>query len=143
MSTLRNPFSKIIRVLVTSELKLAQIVLAISSMLHGMWILFPEWVFHFSEESLSGAPRSVESVIAGVLIFSGLFMLLALVRRKTRWERLSSLYQFMVWIFLTGLALMASSITGILWVGYATITLLAGAIYLSVSARLWVNGYDE
>lgn len=126
-----------------SELKLAQIVLAVSSMTHGLWIMFPEWVFHFGEESLSGAPRSLEAGIAGILLFSGLFMFLALARQKTKWERMSSLCQFMVWIFLTGLALMASSLTGILWIGYATITLLAGAIYLSVSARLWVNGYDE
>lgn len=133
MSKRTSLFKRVLLSLLRSRVEPIQIILALSIIAHGLWVLFPQWVFHISMESISTFPRVLEMGLGGGMIIAGGVSVTSLLTQSKTLMRQADFAEFVSWVFLTVLAYLATSPESIIWVGYATLALVSAFIYLNVS----------
>lgn len=97
----------------------------VSSILHGIWMLFPYWGW----TDYIGAPRWVELGLALLLIANGMIAGYAMLARAS-YFRLTMLLMFMSWLFLATLSLATSGPLIVTWLTYGTVALTTAYVYL-------------
>lgn len=107
-------------------------VLSASAIVHGLWLLFPEWSTQAVESAL-GASRLQEVIVAVLFIVVGSLSFVALAWRLPRLLLTVDFLEFVGWTFFAALAISAAGLTNILWIPYATLSLLAAFVYLGLS----------
>lgn len=133
-----QPFTtKIIMAIVRSRFEPVETILAISAMLHGLWLLFPYWGFSSASagETISGASRMFEVGLGIVIFILGLLHIIALGWNLPRLRYNVAFVKFMAWFFFTILAVAAAGYSSIIWITFLTLSLISGSVYLNISAR--------
>lgn len=133
---LKRLLYRVLTSLFTSKFEPIQVVVAFSSMAHGLWLLFPYWQFSQFGSGVTDAPVIIEEILGAVLMAVGLTSLLALVNRQKGLLRLADFLQFLMWTFFTMLAMFATGITHLVWFPFATLAFISGIIYLSTGITL-------
>ena len=110
-------------------------ILAISAILHGLWLTFPNWALTLSttDPIAEGGSRIVELAIGILLLAAGVAHLTSIILDSKKYRKLITLWKFMMWIFVTMIAYSASDASSIIWIAYMTIAAVAGAVYLNIS----------
>lgn len=107
-------------------------VLAASAVIHGLWLMFPGWSYG-GVDSAIGAPRSCEIAASLLFITVGTLSFVALGAKAERMLRAVDFLEFLGWTFFAVLTASAIGLSNILWVPYATLSLLAAFVYLGLS----------
>lgn len=129
--TLRD---RIIHAFFLSKFEPMETVLALSSILHGLWLMFPEWRFTLEAGTPIGEGSRYGEMGLGFLMFLfGAIHIFTIIIDSRKRRKGVLLTEFMLWFFITWLAITATSATSIIWIAYLTIALFAGLIYLNVS----------
>jgi hypothetical protein len=126
--------SRLIVALFTGRFEPIEAVLSLSSIVHGVWLLFPYWTV-MVDGSVSGAPRIYEQLLGAAMVVAGVVHLIGQMggKRTFQLRKQASFIKFLLWGFLTWLALLATTASSVIWVPYATIMLVSAFVYLNVS----------
>ncbi len=123
---------RILMALMQNRFEPIETVLSASAIVHGFWLLFPEWSTRAVETAI-GAPRLYELGVGVAFIMIGVLSFVALAGRMPRLLRFVDFLEFLGWTFFAALAIAAAGLTNILWIPYATLSLLAAFVYLGMS----------
>jgi hypothetical protein len=118
------------------RLEPAEVVLAISAVLHGLWITFTppgDMISSMLNNYHHSWEWAVAAIVGGGLTLSGSASIGAVVTNRMDRRKISTLFMFCAWLFLSALAFIATPYS-IFWIGYLTIATVSGATYLSLSA---------
>lgn len=128
--------NRIIRAIVRSRFEPVETILAISAVLHGLWLLFPYWGFAAAgSDTISGSPRTFEITIGIVLGMLGVLHFTALTWGLQKLRYNVAFMKFMAWFFFVWLAFIAAGPDSIIWISYLTISGISASVYLNISAR--------
>lgn len=118
-------------------------ILSISAIIHGLWLLFPRWQLLNVGGSVTSVPRVSEVLIATLMVVAGFAHLSSLFWRWHGVHRHTVFVSFLLWGFISYLALLSAGLSSVLPVAYITITLVSAIIYLNVSIGYGVDsGHD-
>lgn len=129
--------TRIVLAIVRSRFEPVETILAISAMLHGLWLLFPYWGLGGSEvgETISGTARIFELSLGSMMFILGLLHIIALARGLQRLRYNVAFLKFMAWFFFTVISVVAAGFSSIIWITFFTLSLISASVYLNVSAR--------
>lgn len=108
-------------------------VLSSSAIAHGLWLVFPRWQLLNYGVSVTSAPRASEITIAMLLMLVGTVHLASLLWGWHAVHRQTAFVSFLLWVFISYLAILSSGFSSVLPLAYTTITLVSAIIYLNVS----------
>lgn len=125
--------NRLLKALLFGRFEPIETVLALSAVVHGLWMLFPYWSTSTFADSITGASRPTEIVIGICMALLGMAHLASMAFVWSRLRRHIAFVKFLFWGFLTWLAAIALGLAGVLWIPYLSIMLISGFIYLNIS----------
>lgn len=129
-------FIRMFRALLFGRLEPVETILCFSAILHGMWLVFPEWGVRAMDNSIGSTGRVFEILVGAFLAAIGAAQLGAMYGKLARKIRINlALIKFILWSFLTWITLGAEGVENIVWVGYLTISLVSASVYLNISLK--------
>ena len=130
-----NPLRiRVFRAILFGRFEPIETIIAISAIIHGVWLLFPYWsVSGFLGQAVASGSRPQEAFIGGMITLFGLFHLAIMATNYGKLRQATTLTSFVFWAFLSWLSFLGTGLSNILWVPYITIMLASGVIYLNVS----------
>lgn len=119
----------------TRRFESAELLLALSLVFHGIWLLFPYWT---PGGEPTGAPRGMVEVFAVIMFLVGAIhapMVLADWRSKTPYliRRILAMSSFMGHAFLLFLLALTVGFSSVFIIPYVVLTSLGALAYLSMS----------
>lgn len=118
-----------VRIIVINKFEPVESALSISAIFHGLWLLVLDWGLVYSTPT----PRAFEVVFGVMLIVVGVVVQTAMSRKWGLTRRMANMASFIGWVFATLLIVFTSGFTGIMWIAYTTISVVAAIVYLNVS----------
>lgn len=110
-----------------------EVLLALSAVLHGIWLVIPYWAIR-GDVVITPAPRIFELVIGTSLFLLGSAHLASIKMRLKRLRKHMTFLKFITWLFLTFLAYLAVGPDSIIWIAYLTVSLVSAIVYLNVNS---------
>lgn len=133
----KNVFVRILTALVASKFEPIEFVLAFSAAAHGLWLILAGMHFDTTFQTITGSTRTIEILFSIYMILSGLFVLVSARLEHGAARSAADLGLFIGWSFACVLALVAAGFSGVLWMGYLTISLISALVYLNIRVGAW------
>jgi hypothetical protein len=134
MSILTSPFNRAVTSILYGRFESIEVVHGLSAVIHGLWLIFPDWTLVYMRvDTVTTTPRAFERGFGFMMALIGLSVLAGVVTKRHRVRKTAGMTIFLMWFFLSMLAMLAGGPTGVVWVGYLTISFVSAVVYLNIS----------